>query len=134
MNADQYRANQQATASNSQAKVLTLFGLSALVGGLISAAEFKQLAATVVAAANIQAAMLADVFMAGRLGTQPLGISRPLDEPERLVKALGMIIEDTDTQALGKIVIADTDTATPLPKRISRLARSEPLSASQSAK
>ena len=117
MNADQYRSQQLAGSSLSQARILQLFGLSALAGGLVSIDEFRGLAASVVSAANLRAAMLADLFTSKRLRTSPLGIGRPLDEAVRLAEAMQTIIADTDT---------------PLP-RLSRLAAAEPLSAAQSA-
>jgi hypothetical protein len=115
MTPEQYRAQLAVGSSLSVAEVSNLFSVSVLAGGAISVGDFLSAASTLIAGANTHATLLSDVFMAGLLRHEPLGLGRPDDEPARIAIALNMVIGETET---------------PLP-RINRIAKSEPLSAAQ---
>jgi hypothetical protein len=110
-----YPDETQSLARRSEAAVLAAFAA-------YETAAFITTGAAVVASFNAAATALADMALASIIKTLPLGLARPLDELDRLVRAfttLGELIADDEPEAARA--------------KVARIARAEPLDAGREA-
>lgn len=127
-----------AIATASAAAVLAAYTSLQTAGFIVAAARL-------VARYNVRAVALADVAFAGLAHALPLGLTRPDDDEERLVRSFTSLVQriqhvpevELEGVELGEIVL-EPDAAEPDPPEIAeakvrRIARGEPLDAGRIA-
>jgi hypothetical protein len=130
---EDYQAQTEQLSADTVAQVLVVY--AAFQAGQITQAEAEAIIATIVNQANAVALSLADVALAVQievatgLVTPPVGVL-PVDSTDRLVKAVNTILVDQPVVEPEQPE-PEPDRPDPAEMRLERLARAEPLEASQ---
>ncbi len=128
-----YRDRALRLAGSSESAVLALW--SRYEAGQLDEAQFRDLAAAVIAAHNARATTLADLALAAVLSaelgklTPALGLLQSADDRPRLAAALGTLLDRAGSLELPGAAAAERSAAERA--MVVRIARSEPLDAAQ---